>query len=318
MNSQEKNISYSAPGKVILSGEHAVVYGKPALVCAIDQRLRFTLWKRPSQNVNLNNKDKNILLIADIVKNYLKNKKIKITCGDFDFEIKSQIPLGRGLGSSAALSVAAVASFLRFYTGKNFEKEIINNIAYEVEKHFHKNPSGVDNTASCFGGLIYYRREFEFLKNISLLSFKIPQIIEKNLFLIDSGPPFETTGQMVEFVGKRYNKKPDYIEQIFNDIEKVTKRMVVAIIKEDVNFFQQAILDNQILLEMLGVVSKKTKAMLTSLNQYGIGKITGAGGKKKDSGFILFFATKRKALENFLNKKRLKYYKFKTYYYGLQ
>lgn len=309
-------ITYSSPAKVILSGEHAVVYGKPALVCAIDQRLEFTVFDRSSQNGN-SEKGEIVLMITDKVKQYLKDKKVKFTDKSFDFEINSAIPIGRGLGSSAALSVAAVSAFLKFYTGDDFEKEVINNLAFQIEKHFHKNPSGVDNTASCFGGLIFYRREFEFLKNISVLPFRIPKKIEENLFLIDSGASIETTAEMVEMVGRMYNKKPSYTEQILNDIEKTTKRMVVAIIKEDVGFFQQTLLDNEILLEMLGVVSSKTKKLLKNLSQFGVGKITGAGGKKAGSGFILFFADKKRELESYLNRQKINFYKFKADFKGV-
>ena len=128
-------ITYSSPGKVIFSGEHAVVYGKPALVSAIDLRLTFSLFRDKT-----NTKDKTILFIADKVKAYLKNKNIPHENHKFDYKITSTIPIGRGLGSSAALSTASVAAFLKFYSGKEFAKEVINNIGYQVEKYFHKNP----------------------------------------------------------------------------------------------------------------------------------------------------------------------------------
>ena len=149
-------ISYSAPAKVILSGEHTVVYGKPALVSTIDLRLKLSIWKETVKAT-----DRDILFISQKVKNYLTKEKISFTDIPFDFKIESEIPVGRGLGSSAALSVTSSAAFLEFYTGQVFDKEIVNNLAYEIEKKFHKNPSGVDNSAVCKGGLIMYKKNIE-------------------------------------------------------------------------------------------------------------------------------------------------------------
>lgn len=308
-------ILYSAPAKVILSGEHAVVYGKPALVSAINLRLSFCLTNGVKSSKDC--QDKAISNLAQTVKKYLTAEKMNFTDKKFAYQIESAIPIGRGLGSSAALSVAATAAFLRFYSGNRFEKEIVNNLAYQGEKYFHKNPSGVDVSASCFGGLIFYRKEFEFLKNISSLNFRIPKNIEDSLYLIDSGKPSENTAEMVDIVGKLYNRKPVLTGEILEDIEKVTKRLTVSLIKEDVNFFKKNIIDNQILLEILGVVSKQTKGLLELLSEYGVGKITGAGGKKTASGYLLFFADNNKRLEGFLKQKRLNYYKFRQNYTGL-
>lgn len=303
-----KVISYSAPAKVILSGEHAVVYGKPAIVSSIDIRLKFSLTNsaRPSQNGTV---PKEIALISEKVKEYLRKHHINFPDNEFKVSIDSNIPIGRGLGSSAALSVAAVAAFLEFYTGKEFEKERINNLAYEIEKHFHKNPSGIDNTASCFGGLIYYRKEFEFLKTISVLNFKIPKKIEENLYLIDLVKSQKSESNITHQVGTLYNKKPRFIEQLMNDIEKTTKKMTVSIIKEDSQFFQRTLVDNQVLLDMLGIVPKKTKNLLKQLEPYGVGKIT--------AEFILFYAQKPKEFESYCKRKRIKYFKFKQDLKGL-
>lgn len=313
-----KIISYSAPAKAILSGEHAVVYGKPALVSAIDMRLKFTVTNsmRPQQSGKVYN---DIEFIAQKVKDYLRKQKVKFDDSTFDFDIDSEIPIGRGLGSSAALSTGAVAAFIKLYTGEEFDNEKINNLAYEIEKYFHKNPSGVDNTASCYGGLVYYRKEFEFLKNISSLNFKIPKKIEDGLYLIDSGKPKETTAYMVHnVVGQKYNKSPRLIEEVFNDIEKTTKRMVVSIIKEDINFFAKSVVDNQVLLEMLGVVSKIAKKLLRDLEPYGYGKVMGDGGKKEGSGFILFYSQRPKELKAYCNNKKISFYQFKQDSVGLR
>ena len=308
-----KKIIYSAPGKVIFSGEHAVVYGKPALVSALDMRLKFSIWEE-RKKVN----DEIVSMIAKKVQEYLKKQQVTVTEKKFNYKIESEIPIKQRLGSSAAFCVAAVAAFLEFYTGREFAKETINNIAYQCEKYFHKNPSGVDVSVSCFGGLIFYRKEFEFLKNISALNFKIPKKIENNLYLIDSGKPTESTGEMVEAVGKFYNQKPQFGEEVLNDIEKTTKRMVVSIIKEDVDFFAKSIVDNQVLLEMLGVVSKKAKSLLKELETYGVGKVIGGGGKERGSGYLVLYTTKKNDLEKYLSNQNINFYKFQQDFKGLQ
>ena len=130
-------LSYSAPGKIILSGEHAVVYGKPALVSAIDIRLTASIIE--GKNKKLDPKMTGIILI---VKKYLHDKSIPVEEKDCHISIQSDIPIGRGLGSSGALSVAAAASLMEFFTGTQFNLEEINNCAYQIEKLFHVQPVG--------------------------------------------------------------------------------------------------------------------------------------------------------------------------------
>ena len=306
-------IIYSAPGKAILSGEHAVVYGKPALVTAINLRLKFTILERSLQDSDL---IEEILFISKEVKKYLVSQNIIFDDKPFSFKIDSEIPVGRGLGSSAALSVVSVASFLEFYTGKQFDKKIINDIAFEIEKHFHSNPSGVDNYASCFGGLILYQKKVSLKK----LDDKISKNIEKNLLLIDSGKPEETTGEMVKLViGRQIEldeircnrmKSVNPTETIFDRIEIETNKILNSIEKENVDQFKNSLFVNEKLLEELGIVSDRTKKLLKELSKFGVGKVTGAGGKKTGSGFILFYTDQIDKLINYLIKRKIIYHKF--------
>lgn len=296
-------ISYSAPAKAILSGEHSVVYGKPALVSAINLRLKFSLFES-----ELKIKEKNILLISLKVKEYLKREKIAFKDKRFDFKIESEIPVGRGLGSSAALSVAASAAFLELYVGRKFEKETVNNLAFQIEKHFHQNPSGVDNSAVCFGGLILYQKKIQ----LTHLNYKIPKEFEEKLFLIDSGEPKETTGEMVKLV-----ELVESAKTVINQIEIETKKMLNAIEKENIEQLKESIIVNEKLLEKIGAVSEKTKKILNRLSKFGCGKVTGAGGRETGSGFILFFTENKNELINFLRNNKIKYYQFVPDYRGL-
>lgn len=306
------NVVYSAPGKIILSGEHAVVYGKPALVSAIDLRLTVTVSDgEPKTN------HKVVDHIEEVVLTYLK-KYIKVEKKPCSCTYDSDIPMGRGMGSSAAFCVATVAALLHFYTGKQYDKQVINSLAYQCEKYFHGMPSGVDVSASCFGGLIFYRKEFEFLKHISSLNFKIPKKIQDNLFLIDSGKPSESTAEMVTHVGKRYNEHSSEMEQTLMQIEKVTKRMVLSIVKEDQNMFADSIKENQKLLVDFGIVSKKTIAFLDTLQEFGFGKVTGAGGLTDGSGMILCYAPDTAKFKAFVKQHKIETIAFQQDFKGVE
>lgn len=306
-------VTYSAPAKIILTGEHAVVYGKPALISALDMRLTFT-----AMDARHTHKNTDIDVIVENVKSSLRNSNVSFDDKPYSYTIESDIPPRQNLGSSAALSVAATAALLHFFTGREFSKEVINQIAYQSEKHFHGNPSGGDNSTSCFGGFIYYRKEFEFLKNISSLNAKIPKNIMDRLFIVDSGRSVETTGEMVTKVGKFYNKQPKKAENIMNEIEKITKRIVISVVKEDPNMFADAVVANERRLEELGVVSAQTIDLLSTLKKAGVGKVTGGGGYKAGSGNLLFIAKDPEYATKLFTKNKVPFMKFKQDFEGVK
>lgn len=311
-------VTYEAPGKIILSGEHSVVYTKPALVTAINLQIRCTLEETSLKNNEINKDIRtNVEVIEKIVLDYLSSNNIDFKKKFFKISLESDIPVGLGMGSSAAFCVAVVTAMLHFFTGSSAQKEIINSLAYKGDKLFHGNPSGVDVSASCYGGLIYFRKEFEFLKNISALHMKIPKVIEENLILINTGKPKETTADMVSLVKKRYNDNPKKMKKILFEMEKITKKMVISIAKEDKVMFSECIFQNQEYLKKIGVSSFKTNNLLKKLLPFGVGKITGAGGFMKDSGLILFYIKNKKAFETASRKLKLKTTPFATQTQGV-
>lgn len=309
-----KSITYRAPAKVILSGEHSVVYGKPALIAGLGKYISVTI----SDSKTNNDHGKLTQSIVNTAKEYVQKAYPSITLTDCSVIVSSEIPLGRGLGSSASLAVAICAALLHFYTGEEPDKNVVNTLAYKAEKLVHGTPSGADNTTVCFGGLIFFRKEFEFLKTISQLNSKLPKNIEDHLLLIDTGKPKETTGEMVKMVRIFYNEHAEEAELLLNKIEKITKRMVVSVVKEDASTFKEAITENQIYLEKLGVVSQSTIDLLKSLKKYGTGKVTGAGGKTDGSGYILFFADNRIEAEQYLQQQNIPFINFVQDFHGVQ
>lgn len=306
-------ISYKTPAKVILSGEHGVVYGKPALITALARYATVHIEEAKDTLVP----HEAVRSVEDAVKNYCAKHKIDFDDRSYKLSYDLDIPLGMGLGSSAALSVGISAALLEFFTGKEPSKDMINNIAYQGEKQFHGNPSGADNSTCCYGGLIFFRKEFEFLKTISALNSKLPKEIENHLYLINTGQPLESTKEMVKMVGKRYNENPVEMDHLLSALEKVTRRMVVSVVTEDRSLFRSCLEENGHILEAMHVVSPDAQQLLLSLKDFGVGKITGAGGKQEGSGFALFFADDPERFEAELQKKEVDWSKFHQDYAGV-
>jgi len=232
----------SAPGKLILSGEHAVVYGYPAIATAINLRLKVGK----------------------------------------SGEIKSDIPIGAGMGSSAAFAVAtSTVKIGKIDLGK------INEMAYKMEKLRHGNPSGVDNTVVTYGGFLWYRKESEGFKTFKQIDAKakLPK-----LFLLNSGKPEETTKEMVSLVSEKYKKNKKEVDSIFREIEVVTRDFLSFLLKDSETNIGELIKNNEKLLENLGVVSEKTRKTIRLIEKEGgSAKISGAGGIKDGSGMVIVY-----------------------------
>jgi len=157
----------SAPGKIILFGEHAVVYGRPALAVPVVQvhadveiqdSSRAGIWIEAS-DVNLH-AELNTLPSDHPLASVLHNFFFLLRVSPFpnlEIKIHSTIPVASGLGSGAAVTVAltrALASHLNYL----ITDEQINAFAYEIEKLYHGTPSGIDNTVVTYARPVYFAR----------------------------------------------------------------------------------------------------------------------------------------------------------------
>lgn len=336
-----QTITVSVPGKIHLMGEHAVVYGKPALLAAIDRRCKVYLTPRSDKSFQLISKDANIdatLTLDQILEKtyhaqkqweeFLQKKDAEIlkaitkdptdylalAVGEtflyfgkppqsgFTITVSSDIPMGAGLGSSAALA-AAVASAIMTFLGKKLEMSIVHEIAVLIEQKKHGNPSGGDAAIVSSGNLIWFRKESEVLKVVQRVPFGILDPIASGFYLVDTGASEESTGEMVQAVRDLYNEKIEFVANVFNDLEKVTRDMVIVLKNNHEGDLIEIIKQGEKNLERLNVVSDHVKEIIRAIEASGgAAKISGGGGKTKGTGHLLVYHKDKKILEDVLAK----------------
>jgi mevalonate kinase len=269
----------SVPGKIYLMGEHAVVYGKPAVLAAINRRLTVTV--KPGKEKH----NEYVSHILDIVKKHFQ----LVNVPDMSISITSDIPEGYHLGSSAAVAVGVVSA-VSYFLKKVWNPTLFNQLAYEAEKFQHGNPSGADNTVVTAGGFLWYRKELEFLRSFWQLPFTFPSTL-KHFYLIDTGRPKENTGEMVAYVQKEYHIHTARYKKIFDENEEQTKRIAVAVKKGDEKTLIDAIRKGSRTLERMGVVSKKIIPFIRKIERTGgAAKILGGGGRTDGVGYLLCYS----------------------------
>ncbi len=291
-------VTVSVPGKIHVMGEHAVVYGKPALIAAINRRLRVTILEKSNpvhkENITIHAQDDDSYIrhALEVCRQQLSLAALP----SMDIEVTSDIKSGYHLGSSAAIAVAVVGA-LSFFAKKIWNPMQINTIAYEVEKKQHGNPSGGDNTTVCMGGMVWFRKELEFLKSIWQIPGLSTSSLKGNFYLVDTGRPKESTGDMVSLVRKRYDRFPVKMTGVFDENERQTKRIAQALKESDHGVFLDALSKGERTLEQMGVVSAYAQTVISAIEHAGGGaKILGGGGKTKGVGYVLAYHRNASAL----------------------
>ena len=277
-------VSVSAPGKIYLCGEHFVVYGAPALLSAIDKRVTVKIEDHKDKLLTYSLDNRFIRHIINVVKNHFALRSIR----PFKITVASQIKKGYHLGSSAAVSVASIGALL-YYLKRVWNPDLVNKLAFEVEKIKHHNASGADNSGITYGGLVWYRKELEFLKSIWQLSLKIPSNLNK-FYLIDTGTPLESTAAMVKFVAKKYAENKRFFDRFMAINEIQTKKIALALKEGNANNLVNALKVCENTLEKIGVVSQKVIPIIREVEKKGgAAKILGGGGRSKGVGYLLCF-----------------------------
>lgn len=285
-----KTVSVSAPGKIILTGEHAVVYGYPGIWATTDKRLLVSI-KRTNQKLKIISNHTSI----DFAKYSVMKigKLIGKNVSSLEIKIKSTIPVGSGMGSSAALAVALTGALIKL-NDLPWELKRINKIAFEIEKQQHGTPSGGDNTVVTYGGFLKYQKQKNSIPKFDKISShkKI-----KNLLIINSGKPQETTGEMVAKVATLYKNNQAQTNKIFSKIGDIAQKLYHHLNMNSKIKTQKLIKENHKLLNKLQVVSPKAQKIIKKIEHIGgVAKISGAGGFLDSSGILLAFHNKPKLL----------------------
>ena len=178
-------------------------------------------------------------------------------------EINSKIPVGAGLGSSAALSVVLVKAISDLYE-KNLSSEEINDIAYKLEQFSHGTPSGGDNTASCFGNIILFHGNVE----------KI-DIHNDNFVLVFVKKPEKTTGELVQ---KVRNLDESFRNERINALGDATEEMITALKTNNSKEIKHLMNLTQKILKELSVSCKELDDLAEEVMKINGGaKLSGAG-----------------------------------------
>ena len=275
----------SAPGKIILFGEHFVVHGTKAILAAIDKRVTVTSTFTENKTIKVNSQlgtlEVPISSSYEEVKSefrpfvYLANKIINSNqnVNGLEVTIDSDIPIGVGLGSSSACCVAAAASISELF--KELSSEEILNISIEAEKTIFPDTSGADCTVCTYGGMIEYE-QFTGTK-------KIDNTFELNLVIANSMIP-HTTKNSVERVSKFKENDEERFSQLCDLETKLIDEVIVAMKNNDVTTLGLKMSENQKYLEEIQVSNDTLRDMISSLNEISLGsKITGAG----DGGCVI-------------------------------
>ncbi|MBU0975147.1 mevalonate kinase [Patescibacteria group bacterium] len=281
----KKQVTVSAPGKLMLLGEHAVVYNRPCIVTAVGQRLSATLEIISENRLELDAKDvkvtgyikqlvelgqgnipKGANFVEMAVKNF--NEKFKINSG-IRIRTQSESSSLFGLGSSSASTVCTIKGLAVLFDIKLSNKDIFK-LAYKTVLDVQGKGSGFDVVAAIYGGTLYFVTGGKVIEPI--------EIEELPLIVGYSGIKADTV-TLIKEVAEKASRYPDLIDSIYTHIGKMVELSKIAFLAKTWPVVGELMNFDQGMLESLGVGSAKLSAMIYAARDAGAwgAKLSGAG-----------------------------------------
>ncbi|HJW89909.1 MAG TPA: mevalonate kinase [Anaerolineales bacterium] len=280
----------SAPGKIILLGEHAVVYGQPAIAVPVIQvHVRAVVTADPRQPAGLVHiQAPEIGLDTELDQLPADDPLAAVIHGVFkelgiarppalSVRVVSTIPVASGLGSGAAVSVAIIRALAAFL-GHLLPDERVAALAYEVEKIHHGTPSGIDNSVVTYARPVYFTRVRglgeQFIPQIE--TFQVGRPFE--ILIADTGVS-SPTALAVGDVRHAWQAEPDRYQGLFATIGKVVQAGRQAIEKGRLEQLGRLMDENHALLTQIGVSSPELDRLVESAREAGAfgAKLSGSG-----------------------------------------
>ncbi len=279
-------VTVSVPGKLMLLGEHAVVYNHPCLVTAVNQRMRVTVdildsqefqfeapdvkvvgYKKALSELGKGDIPKGAQFVEIAVKNITEKHQLKsglriTTSSEFSSEF--------GFGSSSASTVCVVKALSELLDLKLNSKEIFD-ISYKTVLDIQGKGSGFDVAAAVFGGTLYFITGGKVIEPLKISS--LPLIVGYSGIKAD-------TVTLINNVKDRFANDSDRLQEIYSQIEAIVEKAKSFVIAGDWGHVGSLMNENQKLLKELGVSIDKLDNMISGAIEAGAygAKLSGAGG----------------------------------------